>query len=89
MAAPDVPEACVAVDFPEDPHFYYHVRMLLVRLGDGSRWICSTPTWSVQVIDLAEHHVVALGRGAPYPPDVRGNVFGFVNITDAKQDPGG
>lgn len=65
MAALDVAEVQVAVDFQDDPVFLWHVRVPVVKLGEGSRWVCFTPDLESEVIDLSEHSVVVLSRRAP------------------------
>eukprot|EP00959_Pyramimonas_sp_CCMP1952_P388312 8137023-Pyramimonas_sp.AAC.1 len=65
----DIPERQILVHYPDDgiPH---HHRILLVKL-DGSRWIWSTPDFSVRAIDVADRAVVPgllpLARNAPFP----------------------
>ena len=63
----------MAVDF-EDPVFAYHVRILLIRL-EGSQWIAASCDWEIEVLDLADHTVVPLARGAEPPQRVRGNIY--------------
>ena len=69
----DIEEPQVAVDF-EDPVFAYHVRILLIRL-EGSKWIAASCDWEIEVLDLADHTVVPLARGAEPPQRVRGNIY--------------
>ena len=54
------------VDFENDD-FYWHHRILLLPIDRAGRWVCATPTFEVQTIDLAEHRVIALGRAQPVP----------------------
>ena len=67
MPTLDVSFNQVLVDFPEDANgFVWHHRLLLISLG-GSRWICVTPTLSVQVVDLGNHRVIVLPRAGNFP----------------------
>ena len=63
----DVPETQVAVDFPDDAQFPYHVRFLFVRLPEAGKWIAGSSDLDLEVINLNDHHVVALARNAAYP----------------------
>ena len=79
MATLDVAEQQVAVRYPDDPNFRFHQRVLVRRVRD-SVWICFTPDLSVQVIDLAQHHVVPLVRASPIPQRIRGDYYGIDDI---------
>ena len=74
MPTLDVEERQVLVDFPADPNFTWHHRVLLVALGEG-KWIGCTPTLSVQRIDLAGHRIVILPRNGNFPADRAANSF--------------
>ena len=78
----DIPEPQVAVDFPDDQFFTWHVRVLVTQLGDGGRWVAFSPDLEPEVIDLADHRVVPLVRGAAFPQRIRGDVYYRVNITE-------
>ena len=85
MPTLDVEFSQVLVDFPEDQNgFVWHHRLLLVSLG-GSRWICSTPTQSIQVLDLGDHRVIVLPRAGPFPAARAAETFAFdpADITPA------
>ncbi|CAK0870751.1 unnamed protein product [Prorocentrum cordatum] len=49
----------VLVDYPDDPKLTWHHRLLLYELGPG-RWVCATPDFLVQVLDLTGHRVLPL-----------------------------
>ena len=83
MTSLDVPEAQVAIDFPDDANFTWHARVLVVRLTD-SVWIGFSPDLEAELIDLREHRVVPLARGAPFPARVRNDIYYRVAITDAE-----
>ena len=78
----DIPEPQVAVDFPDDQFFTWHVRVLVTQLGDGGRWVAFSPDLEPEVIDLADHRVVPLVRDAVFPQRIRGDVYYRVNITE-------
>lgn len=71
----DINELQVAISFDADPNFTWHARILLVRLGDGGRWVCSTPTFVVEIVDLATHRVVPMPRGGRTPVRVMGDLL--------------
>ncbi|CAK0811644.1 unnamed protein product [Prorocentrum cordatum] len=75
----------ILVDYVDDPNSLWHHRLLLFELGPG-RWVCATPDFSVQVIDLSQHRVLPLARAAPWPAQVRGNVYGFDPLTADQRD---
>ena len=75
----------VCVDFPEDPNFRCHQRVLLFELGPG-RWVASSPDFGIEVIDLANHRVVPLNRATRWPERVRGNVYGFDPLTEEQRE---
>lgn len=62
MMALDVNEVQVAVGLQDDSTFVWHVRVLFVELGKGSRWVCFNPDPECEVIDLGEHSVVVLSH---------------------------
>ena len=77
----DVPQ--VAVDyFDDEGGFPWHHRLLLVKLGEGSRWAAATPTHEIEVVNLDQHRVVPLVRGAEVPPRCREGFFGFDPVGD-------
>ena len=78
----DIPEQQVAVDFPDDQFFTWHVHVLVTQLGDGGRWVSFSPDFEPEVVDLADHRVVPLVRGAAFPQHIRGDAYYRVNITE-------
>ncbi|CAK0862617.1 unnamed protein product, partial [Prorocentrum cordatum] len=85
VAAPAAEQPVVLVDYPEDPNPTWHRRLLLHELGPG-RWVCATPGFSVQVLDLTGHRVLPLARSAPWPAQVRGDVCCFDPLTLDRRD---
>ena len=83
MAALDIPEAQVAIDFPQDANFTWHVRVLVARLTD-SVWIGFSPDLEAELVDLRDHRVVPLVRNAPFPARVRGDIYSRNNITEVQ-----
>ena len=83
MAALDLPEAQVAIDFPQDANFTWHVRVLVVRLTD-SVWIGFSPDLEAELIDLRDHRVVPLARAAPFPARVQNDIYHRVRISEAE-----
>ena len=81
----DIPEAQVAVYYEDDPHFHWHVRVLLASVG-GSRWIGDTPTLSIQTIDLPKFRVQPVARAAEFPAGIRGRAFHVDAIADQDLD---
>ena len=81
----DVVEQQVALDFPEDALYFWHSRILLRRLGDGSRWIGVSPDLELEVVDLSDHRVVPYVRAAPLPGRVAEGVYHF-DAADVTED---
>eukprot|EP00974_Lingulodinium_polyedra_P084185 8151903-Lingulodinium_polyedra.AAC.1 len=52
---PDVPERQVLIDFEDDANFFWHHRLLLCPVDRAGRWVCASPTFEVQTVDLADH----------------------------------
>ena len=75
----------VLIDFPQDDNFTWHQRLLLVELGPG-RWVAATPDFGIGVLDLSQHKVIPLARSAPWPPNVRNDVYGFDPLSDDQRD---
>ncbi|CAK0894708.1 unnamed protein product [Prorocentrum cordatum] len=65
----DVAESQVCINFDDDDNFRWHHRLLL--------WVAATPDGEILVLQLSAHLVVAMGRDAPFPQRVRGNVYAF------------
>ena len=76
MQTLDVVERQVLVDYPADPNFEWHHRLLLCSLG-GGKWIVSTPTQSIQQLDLAGHRIIILSRNSVFPAAYANNAFAF------------
>ena len=72
----DIDEPQVLIDFFNDENFHWHQRVLLRRI-QGSTWLASTPTLDVEIVDLSEHRVLAVARGARFPARAVGNLFAF------------
>ena len=70
----DISEAQVCIEFPDDPNYSWHHRVLLSKL-DGGRWVVLTPDGDVEVSDLSAHRVVPLTRGKAVPARVAGDVY--------------
>ena len=68
MSALNISERQVLLEFPEDPTFTYHHRVLFVRVRDAL-WVVGSPDYEVDARDLGTHpeRVVPLVRGAPWP----------------------
>ena len=71
MSALVVPERQVLLEFPDDPTYSLHHRVLFVRVQDAL-WVVGTPDYEVGVRDLGTHpeRVTPLVRGAPWPRGV-------------------
>ena len=72
----DVEQHQVLIDFPLDPNFTWHHRLLLVPIG-GSIWAWATPDESVQRGDLSLHRVIVLRRNAPFPAGRLAQTYAF------------
>ena len=72
-ALPDTAEQQVAVDYNEDPNFTWHHRILQIRIGDSAQYVCTTPDWETEILDLSQHRVVHLPRGGAAPARVAGD----------------
>ena len=79
----DVPESQVAVDFPDDAAFPYHVRFLFVRLPEAGKWIGGSSDLDLEVVNLNEHHVIALQRNSPIPARLRGILYYHGDLDEA------
>ncbi len=76
----DIPEAQVAVEFPNDPQVRFHHRVLLVDLGQGKH-VAVTPDEEVESLDLNSHRIVSLLRSAPFPTRIENDVYTFDPIS--------
>ena len=74
----NIPEKQVLVYFWEDEgQFYWHHRILLVATGNPGKWICATPDYEIQLVDLSEHRIVPLTKDEVFPTDYRGYIYSF------------
>ncbi|CAK0850120.1 unnamed protein product [Prorocentrum cordatum] len=80
--APDIHETMVAINFDDDDHFRWHVRILAHRLDD-LRWVALSPDLEVLVLDLSRHLVVPVARGAPFPARIAGDVYSSDRFDEA------
>ena len=71
MSALVVPERQVLLEFPDDPTYSLHHRVLFVRVQDAL-WVVGSPDYEVGVRDLGTHpeRVTTLVLGAPWPREV-------------------
>lgn len=83
MTSLDVPERQVAIDFFDDPHFRWHVRLLMINCG-GGKWIWATPDLEVQYGDLTAHRIVAIPRDSPFPTRLHGELYAFDPLADVQ-----
>lgn len=79
----DEPQVLFAYD--DDTQYPYHHRVLLRRCGEGV-WVVATPDLDVQVEDVREHNLVALGRGASVPSAVQGRCYMFSDLSESQLD---
>lgn len=68
----DVPDIQVLVNFPADPHFTWHHRILLRRV-----WFRLTPDGEVIRHDLTLLRHIVLERATEFPAAVAGDVYAF------------
>jgi hypothetical protein len=63
----DIKEPQILLNFPGDAAgFFWHQRILLKKLG-GGRWICVSPDYDFEVVDMNVRVHVVLDRRAPFP----------------------
>ena len=75
------------IDFDDDTSgLIWHHRLLLVTGDTPGLWVASTPTMSIQVIDLKDHRVIPLGRKAAFPASVAGMLFCFDPLSEDQLD---
>ena len=79
----DVPDPQVAIDYPDDAAFGYHVRFLYVRLPEAGMWIAGSCDHDLEVVNLSDHHVVALPRNGDIPARLAGNLYYRGNLDEA------
>ncbi|CAK0828459.1 unnamed protein product, partial [Prorocentrum cordatum] len=77
-------EPQVLIDFPGDAagHRWHH-RLLLIQTPTPGVWIASAPDYSVHLLDLNAHRVVALPRNGPFPAAQRHESYIFDNPVPA------
>ena len=73
----DIPQRQVLVDFFNDPAFHWHARVLLIAAPTTGSWVCVTPDDDIEFIDLTQHRVIPLERGADLPAQHTGNMYVF------------
>jgi hypothetical protein len=71
----DILENHILVSYPQDPNIRWHHRILLFKI-ESSTWIVVTPDGSIQVLNVAEPSIPALGRSSPMP-NVDGGIYAF------------
>ena len=75
----DVDARQCLVDFFDDPNqLRWHHRLLLIAGGgNDGKWICATPDFDIQVIDLSCHRVIPLRRHQVLPPGNAHETYAF------------
>ena len=84
----DVAQRQVLVDFFGDAAgFNWHARLLFHAspAADG-KWVCATPDLDVELISLADHRVVPLGRATEIPQRYRAAAYVFDPLSDSELD---
>lgn len=79
----DIADPQVLVNFPADPNFQWHHRLLLVRLSPG-RWIALSPDHELENVDLTVVRHVVLGRREDFPPHLAADTYAFDPISRAE-----
>ena len=76
MSALNILERQILLQFPDDPTFTLHHRVLFVRIRDAL-WVVGTPDYEVGVRDLGAYpaRVTPLARAAPWPSSVDPSVI--------------
>lgn len=72
----DIQEPQVCVNYPNDPQFTWHHRVLLCRVNAG-RWLALTPDHEITVHDLNTLPNIVLDRGGEFPPGIRNSTYAF------------
>ena len=72
----DIQEPQVCVNFPDDPQFTWHHRILLCRINAG-RWLTLTPDHEIIPHNLNVIPNVVLDRGGEFPPGIRNSTYAF------------
>lgn len=74
------PDPQVLLHFPADPHFVWHHRLLLHKIG-GGRWVCLSPDLELEVVDLSANRHLVLGRASSFPAHVLPDCYIFEELT--------
>ena len=69
----DIAEQQVCIYF-DDPGFSWHIRILLLPLGNG-RWLACSSDYDVEIIGLATCLVSPLERASPLPARIVGDHY--------------
>ena len=80
-ASLDCVEQQVCVEFPLDPNFTWHHRVLLRRLGQGL-WVVLTPDLAVERADVNVLQFIPVTRNAAMPARVLGDVYQFARLSE-------
>lgn len=70
----DIGEVQILVNYPADPQFVWHHRVLLHRI-EGATWLCLTPDHDIVRHDLGNIPHRILSRRAPFPDDIAADVY--------------
>ena len=70
----DVAEQQVFIWY-NDPGFCYHHRLLILPFGAPGVWLACSTDYLVEVLHLADFQVVPVGRNAPFPARVLGDLY--------------
>ena len=79
----DVVEQQILIDFYDDEDgYFWHHRLLLLKLDGPGKWIAASPDHEVESVDISTHRVIPLRRHAQFPDRVRGQIYAFDPIGD-------
>ena len=70
----DIGEIQILVNYPADPQFVWHYRVLLHRI-EGATWLCLIPEHDIVRHDLGNIPHRILSRRAPFPDDIAADVY--------------
>ena len=76
----DLVEPQVLINYPHDPNFTEHHRLLLVKVSAG-RWIAASPDHELALVDLNTARHIVLRRNSDFPPHVAQDCYVFDPIT--------
>jgi hypothetical protein len=71
----------VLVEFPLDPDYSWHHRVLLAE-GIEAQWMCATLTGSVQIANFTSRALRSPRRDVRLPPSIGGDHSGFDPVTE-------